>query len=129
MLSATVCDSYAREMFELFWREACQDPQRRNLLADIPDDSAPHWMLNDILRLLQEHHARPASDLAPLVRRMFLEHDLIDVDIGDSIVSQSSLASLDSQVDLVVEALERVRRHCLESGRWCGVAAGPEMFG
>jgi hypothetical protein len=81
-----------------------------------------------LMRLVAESPARPASELAPMVRKLLVEHMFADVS-GDSMIGSAQEAQIDKQVERIVAVLEQVRQIGLENGQWSGSPSPPMYFG
>lgn len=126
MVASPSMERWACELFDTEWRRLREGGTSPSELSAATCPPAP--VLRDLLQLLMETHDRPASDLRPLIRRLFLEKSFVDSN-GDTCVDEGQQRLIERQVEVLVRVLEAVRQSALTSGQWCTRPAATPMFG
>lgn len=98
------------------------------LIDTISTRSAAEWIADvhnfvpHLVHLLQESHHTPAKQHAPTVRQIVTEHCRTQM-------FERNAEAIDKQIDVILDAMEQVRRQRLKSGTWSDAPVPPMMFG
>jgi len=102
------------------------------LVESVASRAADEWVAQlhlyapQLVNLMAEAHDRPMKLFTSQVRRLVQEYEHCD-EGGDACGHDE--ATLEQHVQLLIEALEELRRERFREDRWAFVPAAPPMFG
>ena len=133
MLCSATLIRCARQMLEEEWRRAAKharasQPEPRCSEGEMTSlgESVGLDLLPDLLEMVAEHHDRPVHHLAGTIRHRIIEHHFID-ESGDS--CHDAWTRVDLEVDILINALERLRQRAITQGQWSDAPVTPLMIG
>lgn len=98
--------------------QACSGLEASSATLDELSQLAQHECLRwELIDLMQEFHHQPADELAGMIRQRLVELRFVE-ETGDSVAESPREQALDLEVKVLVNALEKMRRHALEKGLW-----------
>lgn len=131
-MSTNTLESVAMEMFEdEYDREARSTPRHRmRKTAHGHVEVCPvAWVMPELLNLIAERHGEPVEHLRPCIRKLIAEKAFaFGPGMGSTNEFHDPQEAVDHEVDLIVRALERVRTHALECGKWSSLECSGEMY-
>lgn len=127
-MSTSTLESMALELFEQEYereaRRGAGQRVRRTPMGHV-EVCPVAWVMNELLKLIEERHAEPVEELRPAIRRLIMEKAFA---FGAQVAVADPTRAVDQEVELIIRTLERVREHAFASGRWSQMHCMPEMF-
>lgn len=85
-------------------------------------------LMRELLRMMSAERHRSAAELTDEIRQHIADHLFLD-ECGDPPDEPTTDATLDEQVRVMVDVLERVRREAIDRGLWSLTPATSHWFG
>ena len=98
------------ELFAQVWKQCRKTLCATTCGGDCSVCRPTPWVAERLFRLVESEPTKPLAELAPAIRRVLLE-SRYHTGGSDAMITGHNLPQIDRQVQLVVEALDAMRRY------------------